>query len=970
MKKSIGACLLLAMLGTAGTILGASGNREYARRIWRTQDGLPENQIQAISQTQDGYLWIGTAGGLVRFDGARFTVYNRANAPGFVNDSVRALFCARDGSLWIGTDGGGLMRFQNGSFRSYGERQGLTNGYIKAILQDSRGRLWTSTAHGFFRLSGEDFVRIAEPADLAVSAFWEILEREDGVLWTRSTRGWYRVESERLTGEPRNSVDSLVPDSHCASGPPAGGLRYRDDSGDLWIGTNGYGLTRVHHCSLTTWRAPDDLPGDVINAIFQDRERSIWVGTEDGLLCLSQSTVVTLNMDDGFSENNLATAYLDRTGVIWLTTRTHRVFRLSHGRVTPFTLPADSANFTIWTVFEDSHGALYLGTGGHGFFKIAAGSFVGYSTKQGLRNNTVTSFFEDQRGILWIGTSSGLSRWDGRRFRNYYLEDGLVYGYTRIVTGDRNGDLLVGTDYGVSRVHDDHIVSDPLLIRAGREKIYAIHVDGSGAIWLGTRGAGLIRIGNGKVCWITTHFGLLSNSIYQLLEDANGGLWMSSPAGIFSASLKDLNAVADGQSASVAVAAYGSADGMESTQMSDGGDPAGTNLPDGRLAFPSVKGLVIIDPHQVRLDKPSAVHVESVLVDDNPVGLQDRLVIPPGHRKLQIDFTACSLLSADRLSFRYRLRGLSDKWSIAISPRNAQYDNLPPGSYTFEVVAQDGGTPSNISQAAITLIWRPYFYQTVWFYALTALAICGLAVTGFRLYASQQRRIYDMRLRERTRVAREMHDTVIQGCVGASTLLEAAAGCTVREAAQMSEFLNRARLQLRLTLDEARQALCDLRHDSFARGLAGALEELGKSVGQEVNVPVEVKMDGDPPLLPEDVSRNLLLIAREGIRNAVAHAEAGKIQVFLSFSGMHLRLEIHDDGCGFIVDEATFGANDHFGITGMRERAAQLDGSFALCSQPGEGTSVIVILPITSRRFNLFRASSQCVASGRPPNRG
>ena len=970
MKKSTCACLLLAMLGTAGTIFGTSRNREFARRIWRTQDGLPENQIQAISQTQDGYLWIGTAGGLVRFDGAKFTVYNRANSPGFVNDSVRALFCARDGSLWIGTDGGGLMRFQNGSFRSYGARQGLTNGYIKAILQDRRGSLWTSTAHGFFRLNGEDFVRIAEPADLTVSAFWEILEHEDGVVWTRSTRGWYHVESERLTGEPMRSVDSLVPDSHCASRPPAGGLRYHDDSGDLWIGTNGYGLTRVHHCSLTTWHAPEDLPGDVINAIFQDREQSIWVGTEDGLLRLSKTTVVTLNRDDGFSESSLATAYVDRDGVIWITTRAHKVFRLSHGRVTPFTLPADIANFTIWTVFEDSHRALYLGSGGHGFFKIAAGSSVGYSTKQGLRNNTVTSFFEDQRGILWIGTSSGLSRWDGRGFRNYYLEDGLVYGYTRIVTGDHNGDVLVGTDYGVSRVHDDHIVSDPLLIRAGRERIYAIHVDGSGMIWLGTRGAGLIRIGNGKVCSITTRFGLLSNSIYQLMEDANGRLWMSSPVGISSASLRDLNAVADGQSASVAVAAYGLADGMESTQMSDGADPAGTKLPDGRLAFPSVKGLVIIDPHQVRIDKPSAVHVESVLVDDNPVGPRDRLVIPPGHRKLQIDFTACSLLSADRLSFRYRLRGLSDTWTIAINPRNAQYYNLPPGSYTFEVVAQDGGMPGNDSQAAIGLIWRPYFYQTVWFYASTALAICGLAVTGFRLYASQQRRIYDLRLAERTRVAREMHDTVIQGCVGASTLLEAAAGFAVREGAHMSEFLNRARMQLRLTLDEARQALCDLRHDSFARGLAGALEELGKSVSQEVNLPVEVKIEGDPLLLPEDVSRNLLLIAREAIRNAVAHAEPSRIQVFLSFSAMQLRLEIQDDGCGFVVDESTFSAHDRFGITGMRERAVQLAGSFALFSQPAAGTSVIVILPNTSRRFNLFRASSRSVASGRQANLG
>jgi signal transduction histidine kinase len=262
-------------------------------------------------------------------------------------------------------------------------------------------------------------------------------------------------------------------------------------------------------------------------------------------------------------------------------------------------------------------------------------------------------------------------------------------------------------------------------------------------------------------------------------------------------------------------------------------------------------------------------------------------------------------------------------------------------------VAQDGGTPSNVSQAAIGLIWRPYFYQTLWFYVLTVLAVCGLGMTGFRLYASEQRLIYDLRLAERTRVAREMHDTLIQGCVGASTLLEAAAGCADREAAHRNDFLNRARIQLRLTLDEARQALHDLRHDSFDRGLGGALEELGKNLSHELDLPVELKIDGDPPVLPEDVSRNLLLIAREAIRNAAAHAEPSRIQVFLSFSATNLRLEIHDDGSGLVVDEATFSAHDHFGITGMRERAMQLGGSLILCSQPAAGTKVIVILPNT-----------------------
>jgi ligand-binding sensor domain-containing protein/signal transduction histidine kinase len=920
-------------------------DRTYAARVWRTQDGLPENTIQAIAETPDGYLWIGTAGGLVRFDGAKFFVYSRANTPALVNDSVHALYTTSDGALWIGTDGGGLVRFQNGSFERYGEAEGLTNGFVKSIHRDRGGALWISTAHGLFRLEGRKAARITEPPGLPVSAFWEMEELEDGSFWVRSTTRWFRIENGAVTLESRASIHTMLGEPECAARIPGNGPRYRDRSGDLWIGSTGTGLAKVHGCAVTWWRAPGVLPGDAINAIFEDRQGSIWAGTEDGLLRLSRRTVKTLDRKDGFGENNISTAYRDRSGALWVTTVTGKIYRLIGDRVYPYALPAPVADLEIRTIFEDSRGDLLMGTNDHGFLRISGGRARSYTSNDGLRNNTITDFREDGRGILWIATSSGLTRWDGHAFRNYYLGDGLVYGYVRVLARDRNGDILAGTDRGVSRVHGDRIEKDPLLERAGPEKIYSIYVGGSGAIWLATRGAGLIRIAKGRLARLTTRSGLPSDSIYQLVEDGRGNLWMSGPNGVFYAPLADLNQVADGQTDSIAVAAYGIADGMETTQMSAGFQPSGTAMSNGSLAFPSVKGLVLIDPNVMRVETPSPVRVESLMVDGSAISLRGAPAIPPGHRKIRIDFTVCNLLSPEHLSFRYRLRGFSDNWTVAMNPRTAEYSNLAPGRYTFEVTAQDGAMPGNISRAELTFMWLPHFYETGWFYSLAALAALASIWLGAKFFARQERLRYNLRLAERARVAREMHDTVIQGCVGASTLLEAAAGCAITQSGELREYLDRARIQLRLTLDEARQAIRDLRHDSFANGLAGALEELCETVRKEINIPVKFQLTGQPAALPESVSRNLLLVAREAVRNAIAHAEPNGIQVTLCSSDMEIRLEIHDDGCGFEWAPNTFRAADHFGITGMRERMEQMGGSLDLRSNPGDGATVIAMLP-------------------------
>ncbi len=359
-----------------------------------------------------------------------------------------------------------------------------------------------TTAHGFFRLNGNRFVRVVEPDQLTVSAFWDIVEKPDSEkpdsgMWVRSTVGWYQMRNGRLAGDPvPRSAVSQIPDPGCVNAMHRG-IVYRDHLGDLWIGVNHNVLTRIcMDCAITTFHSPRTLPGSTVTAIWEDREHSLWIGTEDGLLRLSRTTLTTLDQADGLSDNNVATTYEDRSGVVWVTTFTGDVFRIVQGKIVPYRLPDKLADYRVTTVFEDSSGAMYFSLTSRGFAKVVDGHATVYTTGlMDLRSNLITAFFEGGQGDLWIGTSSGLSHWNGHEFRNYYLQDGLVYGWVRVIAKDRNGDLLIGTDAGVSRLRGDKIVPDDLLAQAGRDRIHAIHVDSSGYIWLGTRGAGLIRSG-------------------------------------------------------------------------------------------------------------------------------------------------------------------------------------------------------------------------------------------------------------------------------------------------------------------------------------------------------------------------------------------------------------------------------------------------------------------------------------------
>ena len=909
-------------------------------------------------------------------------VYSRFNAPGMTDDNIRGLSVGRDGSLWIATDGGGVLHYQDGRFHSFGAAEGLGNEFVAAILEDRKGQVWAATNRGLFARRTARFERVDEAAHLKNIAFFGLCELRDGTVLAGGPAGLFSVDSAGVhrfgpssmidhqvysiremtggtlwlsTNHGLQTIGDAPPDLGHPKAAGIVGAIEEDHNRNVWVGIVGEALLLVRNGKQVAFHAPD-LPNNSVSAILEDREQNIWVGTADGLVRMSAPYVKVLGAQDGLTDDNISTIYSDRHGILWLTTITGRVFRYANGRAEPFHFPDAARGLRFRGTFEDRTGALWFGTDNHGVLRFANGQISRFTTQEGLRNDGFQAFAEDREGNLWIGTTSGISRWNGSRFENYYLEQGLSYGWVRAIVQDRNGDLLVGTDRGINRFHDGRFVADAAFAELRHDRVWSIFPDAQGILWIGTRGSGLVRIAAGTVKRITTQEGLLSNAIFQILGDSGGKLWMSGPLGLLSASLTELNAVADGTSPSVSVLSYGAGDGLESAQINGGVQPAGCVSSDHELWFPSVRGAIHFKPEHPRFGYRAPVRIESVLVDNQSHPPSSKIVVGPGQRHVEIEFTACTLRSPERVAFRYMLEGTDTKWIAATSRRSANYYNLAPGEYTFHVIARDGSLQDGSSEARLSLVVRPYFYQTAWFYG-GAAALMGLAVFGALRFQVRQTRIrYNLRLAERTRIAREMHDTVVQGCVGVSTLIEAAAGSARSDPDQMLEWLDNARIHLRMTLDEARQALADLRHDSFEDGLASALSDLTKNVSDEKGIPVSLEVEGSPIPLPDATNRALTLVAREALRNAVAHAKPSSVRIRLSFASSAIRLDIEDDGCGFAPSAQQLAANGHFGILGMRERMEQIGGSLEVSSSSGKGTTIGVTLPVRKLDHRLASA--------------
>jgi len=954
----------------------------YTTRVWQTQDGLPQETVQAVTQTPDGFLWIGTSGGLLRFDGSHFVIFDRGNTPAFKESSVFSLMTARDGTLWIGTEGGGLVRMRGGRFRQFGPADGLADGFVRCTLESRRdGRIWIGTDDGLFQLrdgQAQRAVRVDRTAAISALAVHALAQTVDGRVWVGGSRllairggvasdyplvGEYSETRVKSILQTRDGTVWVGTVSGLQRMPPGAAsfarfagvqgtvrtLRETTD-GTLWIGTIGQGAYTFHEGRLavvgTESREDLKLPSKTVLSLFEDAERNVWMGTQAGVMRFSRSLVQLVPLPNA-SDSDFETISQDQDGALWVAGT--RLSHLVNGVATPTTFEG-LRGARVRNVFRAHDGTLWIGTDGRGLFHLGPNAATEqYTTANGLTNNFVRGVIESRNGDLWIATDEGVSRLSHGVFRNFLVQDGLAYFSVRMLLEDREGDLWIGTDRGLSHLVGDQFVQDAATRALAGEKVWALDQSPSGALWIGTRDNGLYRYlaGSASITHYTTEQGLASNSVYAILQDRRGRFWMSGENGVAVISIADLEKLSSSPQTYLSQRLFPVSEGGELTPLYGGTMPAAALTPDGNAWFPTSKG-----PVQFLTDKTDSsavpkVFLDQVVADGRTVSMQSGPVAPvpvvldANNRSLEIAYGAILLGPQDAVQYQYKLENFDRDWRYGSNRRVADYTNLPAGRYTFRVRAfQDGS--GRLTERTLTIVKRQLFYRTWWF---LSLCIAALALVIWLVHWQKLRRLetaYQATLEERARLAREMHDTLIQGCAGVSLLLEAAsAGGSANNTAQV-ELLDYARTQLAAAIDEARQAVWNLRAPE-SEDFGSMLQKLAERLGRSSHIAFECAVEGDAYDFHSAAMHEIAMASREAIYNALLHANPTRIAVRASFGEDEFALSVEDNGAGF--NSSNLPPEGHFGLIGIQERIRRLGGSVRVRSAVTRGTEVYIRVP-------------------------
>ncbi len=758
---------------------------DYVLQVWRSTEGLPQNSVQAILQTRDGYLWLGTQEGLVRFDGVRFSVYNRKNTPVLKHNDVRTLFEDQSGALWIGTYGGGVIRYQRGQFTTFSTAEGLLNGHISSIQDDLKGSLWVGTQKGVARLDRDRFTFYTDREGLADNFVSSLCIDGAGRLWAGTNGGlcvWNgnRFEPfERERGFPVFPVKALHRDMagniwiggdgalikitdrqwkifSSKDGFQAESINFIEDSddGSLWLGTQGGGVLCYRNGKFFSYNEDEGLSNSFVLAIRHDREGSIWIGTDGGgLNRLRRSKFSTFDKLAGLRTDSVRSVYQSRDGSIWIGTDGGGLSRLKDGKLTHYTQEEGLGSNVIRSILEDHAGAIWVGTDGGGVSRILNERIQTYASKEGLSNNAIRSVFEDRSGIIWIGTyGGGLNRWENGAITSLTTRTGLANNIIWVIHQDRKGALWAGTNAGLSRIENGKIenfnASDAATAASNIDGVVSIYEDESGILWLGTLGGGLKRFKDGVFSTCKTENGLFDDMVFSVLEDGQGNLWMSCNNGIFRAKKQELDEFFAGSRRTITSISYGISDGMKSPECNGGAQPAGIRTREGKLLFANLSGLVIVDPSKIWSNPlPPPLAMERIRLNNRLFDLQSRAEAEPGDGDLEFSYTAMSYLAPQEVRFKYLLEGFSRDWVEAGTRRVAYFTNIPPGSYTFRVIACNNDGVWNETGASFPFTLKAHFYQTYYFYGFCFLAFAIFSAGFVRI------RVGQMKARERELVS-------------------------------------------------------------------------------------------------------------------------------------------------------------------------------------------------------------------------
>ncbi len=776
-------------------ILSGSLGATYSYRAWTTESGLPQESVPAIAQTPDGYLWLGSYGGLARFNGVELRIFDVADHPQLAGNRIRALHVDRQGVLWIGHTQGAVSRFDGRGFTAYGRRHGFPQGPVLAIAEDLEGDLWFGAKGGLARrlggtraqlLRGEAFATYTERDGLPGRVVLSLTVSGDGVLWAGTSAGLARRADGVFTvveDVPGVAVYSLLEDPdgtlwlNCAQGlmrryeghwqtvvaSPhilAGHRLALGHEGQLWY--TAYGSARLYRLSNNDRRAPLPVAGELVElprpalALFVDREGTLWAGTQSmGLLRLERQQVTRWTTEHGLTHPELRTVTSDGEGGLWVASGCE--MPLSRWAAGVFhTHPMVGDLGCVGSFLRDRRGDLWIGTGGD-LVRLQGGTVIARHALVDSRERVINAIFEDREGRLWIGFHGfGLARFERGKVRFYTRADGLVSDNVHFLAEDREGVLWIGTGHGLSRFAIGRPAGGELFENLTRDDglppgvVRAIHPDDDGTLWIGTYGGGLGRLRDGRLTRITMRDGLYDNVITRILEDERGNLWMLGNRGLSFVHREQLNAFADGRQESVSSVSFGRAEGM--TEGSGGRQPAGWRTEDGKMWFPTVDGLAMIDAGNFRINPVAPlVMIERVLAGRRELVPAPEVALDAGERDLEIHYAASSFAAPEKVRFRYRMDGYDSDWLDAGARRTAYYTNLSPGSYSFRVAAANHHGVWNDEGASIRIHVPPPTWRTWWAYALYALALGG-SILG-SLHWQQVRLEREQAIAERERAA-------------------------------------------------------------------------------------------------------------------------------------------------------------------------------------------------------------------------
>jgi ligand-binding sensor domain-containing protein len=734
---------------------------QYSIDTWDGAGGLPQIRIRAIVQTRDGYLWLGTANGLVRFDGVSFTTFG-INTSSLKDNEISSLVEDNEGALWIGTYGGGLTRFTAGQFTTFTTADGLPDNSIRKVDKDLLGNIWFATPRGVGRYSKGKFSAYTTRDGLPGNFISSICAGSPQGLFAvaggklnRLANGKFVTETAAV-GEDDGRVDSMTcgPDGavwmtfessriKCWKDGRATTYReadlkghrpgaiYPDPQGTFWIATRD-GLVRFHDGAfeaLTTPQARAKL--GLVQSIFADHEGNLWLGTEaNGLARLRIVAVRMLTAEDGLSESSTRCVYRDRRGDIWI--GAYLGFsRLSQGKLTAFNQIDGNPLTTVTSIGEDLQGRIWLAIGGKLFIRDSERlvPVPGWSAVFDIK-----VIARDQQGDMWIGTDGdGLFRVSNGAITSYRTKDGLPNNQVRAVLSDRHGALWVGTTAGLARLQNGKFTTFGTSDGLANSRITSIYEDADGILWLGTRG-GLIRLQGGRFFNIRETEGLPNNYIFNVLDDGQGNFWLGSAKGIGRVRKADLDALSAGKISKVQVASLGYREGLRTASLVAGTQPNASIGPAGQLLFCSLNGLVQVSPMKEKTNSlVPPVYLEQVSINKQIMPVDRPPELPPGPCEIEIHYTALSYVAPEKVLFKYRLEGVDDRWVEAGQRRFANYASLPPGSYRFQVIACNNDGIWNQTGASYSFRVPPRFYQTAWFAGLTLLLFAGLAGGAYAL---------------------------------------------------------------------------------------------------------------------------------------------------------------------------------------------------------------------------------------------